>query len=108
MPEIVINEMLLRQWIAEKKTIDQVKDFLVSRGYEEAHVADHIKAYVKAQLERRQFTGFIVLGIGAFLGFISCLLSLTNPIPELYYWILYGLTSVAIIIIGVGLYWVFE
>lgn len=108
MPEIVINEMLLRQWIAEKKTIDQVKEFLVSKGYEEAHVADHIRAFVKAQLERRQFMGFIILGIGAFLGFISCLLSLTNPVPELYYWILYGLTSVAIIIICVGLYWVFE
>lgn len=108
MPDMMIDKMLLRQWIAEKKTIDQVKEFLVSRGYEETHVTDHVKAFMQAQLERRQFTGFIVLGIGAFLGFISCLLSLTNPIPELYYWILYGLTSVAILIIGVGLYWVFE
>jgi hypothetical protein len=104
----MVDKMQLRQWIAEKKTIDQVKEHLLSSGYEETHIADHVKAFVKAKLEQRQFTGFIVLGIGAFLGFISCLLSLTNPIPELYYWILYGLTSVAILIICVGLYWVFE
>jgi hypothetical protein len=48
------------------------------------------------------------MGLGAFLGFISCVLSLTNPIPELYNVILFGLTSVAILIIVVGMYFLFE
>ena len=53
-------------------------------------------------------TGFICLGIGAMTGFISCVLTLTNPVPELYNVILYGLTSVAVTIIFIGLYFVFE
>jgi hypothetical protein len=48
------------------------------------------------------------MGSGAFLGFLSCVLTLINPVPELYNLILYGLTSIAIIIIVLGLYLVFE
>ncbi len=61
-----------------------------------------------AQLKRRGKTGLNCLFIGAFLGFLSCILSITNPIPDLYYHILYGLTSIAITIIFVGLYCIFE
>jgi len=57
---------------------------------------------------RRQAKGFICMGIGAILGFISCVMTLVNPIPALYDIILYGLTSIAIIIIFIGLYLVFE
>ena len=39
---------------------------------------------------------------------ISCVLSLTNPVPELYYAILYGFTSAAILVIFIGLYFIFE
>jgi hypothetical protein len=56
----------------------------------------------------RQKRGFAFAGGGAVLGFISCVLSLTNPVPELYDVILYGLTSVAIILIFIGLYFIFE
>lgn len=58
--------------------------------------------------DKKQFNGFFCMGLGAFLGFISCVLSLTNPIPELYNVILYGLTSIAILIIVVGMYFLFE
>ncbi|MFZ7113883.1 MAG: hypothetical protein ACO1G9_00795 [Bacteroidota bacterium] len=56
----------------------------------------------------RQKRGFSFTATGAVLGFISCVLSLTNPVPELYYIILYGLTSIAILLIFVGLYFIFE
>jgi hypothetical protein len=46
--------------------------------------------------------------IGAFTGFISCVLSLINPIPELYGIFLYGLTSLAIILALIGLYLLLE
>jgi hypothetical protein len=57
---------------------------------------------------KRQFTGFVLMGIGAFLGFISCLLTVLKPFPEFYSIILYGLTTLAIAIIFWGLYFVFE
>lgn len=61
-----------------------------------------------AKLKKRGKTGLNCLLIGALLGFISCVLSILNPVPDLYYHILYGLTSVAISVIFVGLYCIFE
>lgn len=72
------------------------------------NIAHHPEELKRAKNAKKQFTGFICLGTGAFLGFISCVLTLTNPIPELFNIILYGLTSVAILIICAGLYFVFE
>ena len=57
---------------------------------------------------KRQFNGFVLMGLGAFLGFTSCLLTVLNPFPEFYNIILYGLTTLAIAIILWGLYFVFE
>ena len=72
------------------------------------NIAHHPEEFKRVKNAKIQFTGFICLGTGAFLGFISCVLTLTNPIPELFNIILYGLTSVAILIICAGLYFVFE
>jgi hypothetical protein len=36
------------------------------------------------------------------------MLTVINPVPALYYYILYGLTSISITIIFIGLYLVFE
>ncbi|MBK6399866.1 MAG: hypothetical protein IPF75_16835 [Bacteroidetes bacterium] len=56
----------------------------------------------------RQKRGFTFAATGAVLGFVSCVLSQTNPVPELYHIILYGLTSIAILLIFAGLYFIFE
>jgi hypothetical protein len=56
----------------------------------------------------RQSKGVKLMIAGAILGFFSCVITMTNPIPELYGIILYGLTSLAICIICLGMYFVFE
>jgi len=61
-----------------------------------------------ASRKRRQHNGFILTAAGALLGFISCVLALINPVPELYEVILYGATSVSILLVFTGLYLVFE
>lgn len=98
----------LRQWMAQKKDLAFIEAQLNSLGLDAIAIQEQLAAYKKIQHEKRQTTGFIWMGIGALLGFISCLLSILNPVPELYYWILYGLTSVAITFIFIGLYFVFE
>jgi predicted RND superfamily exporter protein len=57
---------------------------------------------------RRRNKGFIWTAAGAFLGFASCVLTIINPVPALYDLLLYGVTSLAILMIFVGLYLVFE
>ncbi|MBL0134269.1 MAG: hypothetical protein IPP79_09785 [Chitinophagaceae bacterium] len=98
----------IREWMMAKLEPHAIEEQLKAKGLDPESILAHIKEYKKQCCAKRQFTGFIWLGIGAFLGFISCLLSVTNPFPEYYYHILYGLTSIALIMIFVGLYYIFE
>ncbi len=103
-----IDNALLRQWHMSRLEPQAVEMELASKGLDRETILEHLEAYRKFKIEKKQFVGFFCMGLGAFLGFISCVLSLTNPIPELYNVILFGLTSVAILIIVVGMYFLFE
>ena len=105
---IAVNPSAIQQWITLKLDIDTIREELRKHGHDALTIEMHVQEFKKAKYGQRQFTGFVLMGTGAFLGFISCLLSILNPVPELYYWILYGLTSIAIFIICVGMYFVFE
>ncbi len=105
-PTIDMN--LIQQWFIEKLDPKTLEQKLHEKGWDQETVLTHLKEYRKLCCAKRQFTGFMFLGAGAFLGFISCLLSVFNPIPSLYYPILYGLTSIAIGLLFYGLYLVFE
>lgn len=106
--EFKIDEAILNKWINDKLDVKSIQEKLAADGLDEDVIAMHVTAFRKQRIARRQFIGFIYLAAGAFLGFISCVLTLINPVPSLYELILYGLTSVAILIIMVGLYYVFE
>jgi hypothetical protein len=105
---VSVDSQTYQQWIAENLDKDHIREKLHSLGLDAESIAQHLKEFTKLKNARRQFKGFICLGLGAFMGFISCVLTLVNPIPELYNWILFGLTSVAIMIIMLGLYFLFE
>ena len=103
-----VQPSTIQQWVDEKLDIQKIREKLESLSLDEETIVAHIQEFKKKKYANRQFKGFICLGLGAFLGFISCTLTLTNPIPEMYYWFLYGLTSVALTIIFLGLYYVLE
>ena len=98
----------IQQWLHEKLDLETIRQQLEQKGLTEEEISGSLQAFKKARYARRQFAGFIYLGAGAFLGFISCVLTLVNPIPALYDYILYGLTSVAVTLIIAGLYQLFE
>ena len=52
--------------------------------------------------------GFIYTGLGSFVCFVSTVVTLWNPSPELTNFFLYWMTSIGIIITFIGLYWIFE
>ena len=107
MPYILTaNEV--EQWIVEKLDIQQVKEKLIALGCDEENLSTQLREFKKAKYGKAQTKGFVLLGVGALLGFISCVLALVNPVPELYYWFLYGITSVAIVILFIGLFFLVE
>lgn len=103
-----IDAATIQQWIAAKLEPPAVEKELQLKGFDADTVATHLKAFKKARHAKRLSAGFVFMAMGATLGFISTVLTLINPVPELYNYILYGLTSVAILIAFWGLYLVFE
>ena len=99
---------LLQQLILSKTDLRSLESILQSKGYDKDHIHLLTREFKKIRASRRQFRGFIMLGGGAFLGFVSCVLTLINPVPELYNVFLYGVTSVALTAMIMGLYCIFE
>lgn len=103
-----VNADLFQQWIAGGLDIQKVKENLAAMDYDEETISLHLREFKKLKYGKRQFAGFVCLAAGALIGFLSCLLTLINPIPGLYNWTLYGLTSVAVLIIVLSLYYLLE
>lgn len=99
----ILLQALKNNWETEK-----VSEQLFAQGHDEMSVDLLLREFKKLRNAKRQQIGFLLAGVGAFLGLLSCLLTIFNPFPELFNVILYGLTSVAIIIAFVGLYYIFE
>lgn len=98
----------IQQWVNEKSNAETIRQQLSAQGFSEEDILSHLNLFKKAVYQKKQTKGFIILASGALLGFVSCVLTLTNPIPELYNWILYGLTSVALALIMWGLILILE
>lgn len=105
---VQINPEMIRSWQEEQLDQADIRKRLQSDGWDEENIALHLKAYKKALCAKRQFTGCVLLVSGALLGFISCVLTLLNAAPDMYHMVLYGLTSLAILLIFFGLYFIFE
>lgn len=105
---VPVDSATIEQWINTKPDAITIEAELLAKGMDADTILIYLTEYKRLRNSQRQFTGFFCMGFGAFLGFISCILSIFNPVPELYNLILFGLTSVAILIIFYGLYCLFE
>ncbi len=105
---VSVDKIILQQWAAQQLELPEVETHLKGEGLDDDTIKLYVKAYQQLRNEKRQFAGFICMGLGAFMGFVSCVLSLINPFPDLYNLILFGLTSLAILVIVAGMYLVFE
>lgn len=105
---LTVDQALLTQWAAEKLDVETVREKLQTLGLDQESLARHLTEFRKLRNAKKLFGGFLCCGIGACLGFVGCVLSMINPVPDLYGFFLYGLTSVAILVIFAGLYLLFE
>lgn len=103
-----IDQSRVQHWILNKYDAKRIEDELLQNNHTVEIIQHYLKAFDKARIEIRQTNGFIWMICGAFLGFVCCVLSLWNPIPELFYPILFGPTPLSIVIVCYGLYLVFE
>jgi len=102
------NPSQIQQWIDHNWDVKKIEKELSSLGLDIEAIQTRIQEFKKAKRAKRSTTGFAFLITGAFVGFVSCVLTIANPVPALYDLVLYGLTSVAILVIVIGLYFVME
>ena len=99
---------LTQQWVEENLDLPTINEKILALDLDEEGKDRYYDAWKKLKIAKRQSIGFILMITGAIIGFISGLLCVINPLPELYYWFLYGFTSLALVIIFIGLYYVLE
>lgn len=108
MPDPSDNASIIKKWVHDNLKKEEVEQHLLALGYDLPVVEAHLQQFQKEKIAQKQFNGFVCLGAGAFLGFLSCVLTLMNLIPDLTNWILFGLTTVAILVVCKGLHNIFE
>ncbi len=109
MPEkFAIDENICQQILSLKLTPNAIEEELRKRGIQAEDITEYQKEIIKLKNAKRRSTGFICMAAGAFLGFLSCVLTITHTMPHLFDFIFYGLTAVAVCIVVLGLYYVFE
>ena len=108
MQQLSLSTEQLRVWNENEYSRDQIIQDLKSNNIDDDQINEILKEYKKIKLEKRQLSGFIITTIGGLLCFISCIFTLLNIIPSLREFVLYGLTTIGIVIILVGLYLIFE
>ena len=101
-------ELKIKHWIENNFSVSQVENELKESALDEETVESNLRAFKKQKNAGKHFNGIICVIVGAVLGFLSCMLAVFNPIPELFNIFLYGVTPVAILILFAGLYLLFE
>jgi hypothetical protein len=103
-----INPSRIQAWMQNHLPAEAATVQLQAEGFDENTIELYLKEFKKQQYAKRQLTGFLLIGIGAFLGFISCLATMTDLIPEWRNFFLYGLSFVGVSLVCWGMYYVFE
>ena len=104
----VIDEKICREVLSLNLTADAVVEELRKKGINPAQISEYQNEIKRMRNERRRSTGFVCMAIGAFLGFLSCVLTITHAMPHMFDFIFYGLTTAAVCLVVLGLYYVFE
>lgn len=95
-------------WLAQNLSIEEARIELNKQFSSEEDVLYHLNYFKKKRQELRSRKGLFFMIVGALLGFISCVLTLTDIFPDMRELIMVGLTTLAISIAVLGCYFVFE
>lgn len=103
-----INAETIQLWIKEKLTPKAIEESLISQGYESRAIIEYMSEYNRLVRVKRQITGFVLMGVGGFIGFIACVMALLNLVPDMQSFFLFGLTMVGVGIVFYGMYLAFQ
>ncbi len=97
-----------RKWQHGKMSKTQIFEALENQGLSPDEITSVYEKYYRYRIEHRNTQGWLWMGIGGFLGLVSCVLTMLEPLPVCRGIFMYGLTSVAVAIALYGCYLVME
>ena len=97
-----------QEWEIKQLTEEMILKEVMQTTQDENQISEVLKGYKKYKADKKQMKGFIMTGVGSFICFISTVVTLLNPSPELTNFFLYWMTSIGILVTFWGLYWIFE
>ncbi len=104
----LIYEDFYYKWKSTNGSEDVIVNDLRQNGMDSLQIIEVLNFCKKKANDEKQNTGFMLTGIGAFIGFLSCVFTMLDLLPEFRGFMLYGLTSIALVFIFIGLYFIFE
>jgi len=93
------------EWLQKGLDNTQIKAELINKGIDERDIPEMLKEISKMRHSRNVTSALYFILAGAFLCLISCIITLMSAQTNAV--VLYGLTSLGIVIIFVGLYKIF-
>lgn len=103
-----ITNSFYSMWKQGIHTDHTLTEELKQHGLDSLQIIETLNFFKKKRLDERQTIGFVLAGIGSFLGFLSCVFTMLDVFPEFRGFVLYGLTSLGIVVATLGLYFIFE
>ncbi|MBL7700703.1 MAG: hypothetical protein JNM14_00515 [Ferruginibacter sp.] len=104
-----VDESICQQLLSSGLNTEGIQASLKEKGISDDDlVAAYMDTIKKMRYSKRRNMGFTFMAAGAFLGFLSCVLTISHVLPQMFDFIFYGLTTLAVCIVVLGLYYVFE
>jgi hypothetical protein len=103
-----VNEAICQQLLSSNLAPEAVEASLQEKGIHADNMAAYLDTIKRMRYAKRRSTGFAFMCTGALLGFLSCVLTITHALPGMFDLIFYGVTTIAVCMVVLGLYYVFE
>ena len=102
------DESLFRSWQQRNVSKSLVHEELKDKGLSAEEITSMLEDYTRYRIGRRNTMGWCMMGLGGFLGLISCVLTMLDPLPDFRGLFMYGFTSIAVTMAFYGCYLVME
>ena len=102
------DEVLFRTWQQRNVSKALVREELRNQGLSMDEITSMLEDYTRYRIARRNTMGWTLMGLGGLLGLVSCIFTMLDPMPVIRGFLMYGLTSLAVVLALYGCYLVME
>lgn len=99
-----IEQSYIEKWLHDKLNLQAIEQELSGKGFDKEAITAYLQEFKKRRNAKKIFPAFALMGLGAVLGFVAMVLAAVYPSPTMYYLCMYGLTTVAVLMVFYGMY----